>query len=229
MPKTLLVVFVSGALAFPAPSTAQKPAEDSAQAMHHHHHPGMIMDAEGMVMNENKDQLPRECHQLAGDIELTVRSGTKYAQQGTMFGYDQHEWNVEPCTRITVTLINEDSVRHQWMVHGLPRYLYPQGMFHMEVAGLGRKTGTFIVPGGNKTYFIHCDIAQHMEKGMKAQLKVGGGDGDLPSIPGISAPLFYTADSYLVQQSGWTLGALLMAGLAGAVLAVIGLRRILVP
>jgi hypothetical protein len=29
-----------------------------------------------------------------------------------------------------------------------------------------------------------------MEKGMKAQLKVGNGRGDLPSIPGISAPKF---------------------------------------
>jgi hypothetical protein len=33
---------------------------------------------------------------------------------------------------------------------------------------------------------VHCDIAQHMEKGMKAQLKVGKGDGDLPSIPGVT-------------------------------------------
>jgi hypothetical protein len=34
---------------------------------------------------------------------------------------------------------------------------------------------------------VHCDIAQHMEKGMKAQLKVGAGSGDLPSIPGVTA------------------------------------------
>jgi hypothetical protein len=30
-----------------------------------------------------------------------------------------------------------------------------------------------------------------MEKGMKAQLKVGKGRGDLPSIPGISDPTFF--------------------------------------
>jgi hypothetical protein len=33
-----------------------------------------------------------------------------------------------------------------------------------------------------------------MEKGMKAQLKVGKGDGDLPSIPGVTAPV--VADDY---------------------------------
>jgi malonyl CoA-acyl carrier protein transacylase len=33
-----------------------------------------------------------------------------------------------------------------------------------------------------------------MEKGMKAQLKVGKGDGDLPSIPGVTA--YVVADDY---------------------------------
>ena len=72
------------------------------------------------------------------------------------------------------------------MVHGLPKYIYDQGMFHLEAAGGSRKSGSIIVPSDNKTYLIHCDIAQHMEKGMKAQLVVGKGSGDLPSIPGIS-------------------------------------------
>ena len=45
---------------------------------------------------------------------------------------------------------------------------------------------------------MHCDIAQHMEKGMKAQLKVGKGRGDLPSIPGISAATF--ADVFWMAQ-----------------------------
>lgn len=90
--------------------------------------------------------------------------------------------------KVTVTFINEDNVRHQWMLHGLPRYLYPEGMFHIEVNGPGRKSGTFIVPSAKKTYLGHCDVAQHTEKGMKAQLKVGGGNGNLPSILGITSP-----------------------------------------
>ena len=61
-------------------------------------------------------------------------------------------------------------------------------MFTLEVAGKGQRTSTFILPPGDKTYLVHCDVPQHMEKGMKAQLKAGAGDGDLPSIPGVTGP-----------------------------------------
>ncbi len=63
-------------------------------------------------------------------------------------------------------------------------------MFHLEAEGGHEKTGTFIVPGGDATYLVHCDMAQHTEKGLKAQLKVGRGAGDLPSIPGITPPRY---------------------------------------
>ena len=74
-------------------------------------------------------------------------------------------------------------------------------MFHIEVTGPAQKTGTFILPSTKRTYFVHCDIAQHMEKGMKAQLKVAGGDGDLPSIPGIVGDPY--PDRYEVEDWGW--------------------------
>jgi tetrahydromethanopterin S-methyltransferase subunit F len=104
-----------------------------------------------------------------------------------MFAFDVQEYQFEPCTKLTVNFVNDDEVRHQWMMHGLPKYLYPKGMFHLEVTGPGKISGTLIFPPGDKTYLVHCDIAQHMEKGMKGQLKIGKGDGDLPSIPGITA------------------------------------------
>ena len=126
--------------------------------------------------------------------------------------------------RVTVTLINEDTVRHQWMLHGLPRYLHPEGMFHLEVNGRGSKAGTFITPGGNKTYLVHCDVAQHMEKGMKAQLKVGGGSGNLPSIPGITAARY--PETYAGATGGWRAGVLLvLLCVFGTALAVRGLGR----
>jgi len=183
----------------------------------------MQMDMDGMVMNENYDQLPRDCGRIAGEQTITVRAGTRYARQfnGTTFAYDQHEWNVTPCTKVTVTLENEDDVRHQWMLHGLPRYLHPEGMFHLEVNGRGSKTGTFITPGAKKTYLVHCDVAQHMEKGMKAQLKVAGGNGNLSSIPGITAARY--PDTYSGGRAG--LWVMLLLCLLGAVLAVRGLRR----
>jgi len=148
----------------------------------------MRMDAGGMVMNENLDNLPSDCKKISEEINITVRAGAKFAKPfpGTTYGFDKNEYNVPGCSKITVRFINEDSIRHQWMVHNLPKYLYPQGMYHMEVNGPGERTGTFIVPSVAKTYLVHCDLASHMEKGMKAQLKVNGGDGNLPGIPGIS-------------------------------------------
>lgn len=152
----------------------------------------MQMDREGMVMFENKDRIPKDCKEISEEVSISVSAGTEYSANfpGTVFGYSEHQWFAKPCARITVEFNNNDDIRHQWMVHGLPKYLYPEGMFHMEINGQGKKTGTFIVPSSHYTYLVHCDIAQHMEKGMKGQLKVGKGRGDLASIPGLTDPTF---------------------------------------
>ncbi len=156
----------------------------------HHGHRGMVLDADGMVMNHNPDELPRDCPRVAGDVELRVRAGRSFAAgHGLAWGYDVSEWQVPPCSRVRVTLENEDAVRHQWMVHGLPRYLYPKGMFTIEVNGPGTRSASFIVPSGDATYLVHCDVPHHMEKGMKGQLVVGAGGETLPSVPRVSAAL----------------------------------------
>jgi hypothetical protein len=136
-----------------------------------------VMQHGGMVMNANADMLPRDCESISTEHEFTVHAGAEYAADfpGMTFGYSQTEFFVEPCSRVTVTFINDDEVRHQWMVHGLPRYLYPGGMFHLEANGGASQTGSFIVPSDDRTYLVHCDLTQHMEKGMKAQLVVGRG------------------------------------------------------
>lgn len=154
-------------------------------------HGRMLMDMSGkMVMGQNTDRLPPGCRRISEEVKITVKAGHKYARPfpGTIFGYSGHEWRVKPCAKVTVTLVNEDQVRHQWMLHDLPAEVYPRGMFHLEVTGPGEVTGTFIAPSGNRTYLVHCDIPQHTEKGMKAQLVVGKGSGVLPGIPGISEP-----------------------------------------
>jgi hypothetical protein len=231
--KLLLVLFL---LAFGLPPLicAQESAGEPSEHQHHQHHMdhsqhadhSMEMDMAGMVMHANSDRLPWGCPVVSEDVKITVRAGQKYARQfnGTMFTYDQREWRVPPCARVQVTLINEDSVRHQWMIHELPRYLYPQGMFHLEANGGQQKSGVFIVPSGDKTYLVHCDIAQHTEKGMKAQLQVGGGDGDLPSIPGITGPRH--ADAYPVRWSMWTYAVLLVVSGLGTALTTKGLGRL---
>ena len=173
----------------------------------------MTLDMEGMVMNENKDNLPRDCREISEDVKISVSAGKRYAEPypDTAFGFDQHQWRVKPCSRITVTYTNEDDVRHQWMVHGLPSYLYPQSMFHLEANGGYSKTGTFIVPSDDKTYLVHCDMAAHMEKGMKAQLVVGKGSSDIPGIPGVTAarnPNRYGGEDSILN---WLLGIVIGA------------------
>ena len=186
---------------------------------------GMDMDAGGMVMNANPDKLPRDCPRVSRDVKIVVHAGRAFAARhpGTMFAFDSPVWEVPGCARVTVTLVNEDHVRHQWMLHGLPRYLYPEGMFHLEVAGPGERSGTFIVPSAPKTYLVHCDVPQHAEKGMKAELKVAGGDGDLASIPSLTAPL--ERDSYAVKWDGAAVAAVAGGGLVGILIGIAALRR----
>ena len=185
-------------------SVSAKEFQDHTNMMSHGD--GHLMDMDGgMVMGQNTDTLPGGCERIAATKELTVHAGHKYAEKfpGTMYAFDQQEYQFEPCTKLTVHFVNEDSIRHQWMMHGLPKYLYPKGMFHLEVSGPGKVSGTLILPPGDKTYLVHCDIAQHMEKGMKGQLKVGKGSEDLPSIPGVTGNIFpddYSGKPYVADS-----------------------------
>ena len=160
----------------------------AANEVHNHESHRMTVTLSGMVMNNNRDTLPWDCDAISRDHEFVVEAGRSYAKQtpGMVFGMSQYDYHVAPCSRITVTFSNKDEVRHQWMVHGLPKYLYPTGMFHLEAMAGQSVQGTFIVPGDDKTYLVHCDMSQHMEKGMKGQLVVGEGSGDLWSVAGVS-------------------------------------------
>jgi len=192
----LVSVSVFAAL-FALPAFAQDYQDHDGMLVNHGD--GHLMDmAGGMVMGNNPDKLPGGCDKIAETKEITVHAGHKYAEKfpGRMFAFDTQEFQFKPCTKLTVHFINDDNVRHQWMMHGLPKYLYPKGMFHLEVSGPAKISGTLILPPGDKTYLVHCDIAQHMEKGMKAQLKVGKGDGDLPSIPNVTANI--VTDDYTI-------------------------------
>jgi plastocyanin len=182
-----------------------------ASGQHAHH--AMTLNRDGMVMNTNAERLPRGCDALGPDYEFTVRASVEYAADtpGMIFGMSQHELRVEPCSRLTVTFHNDDQVRHQWMVHGLPKYLYPTGMFHLEANAGYSVSGTFIVPGDDRTYLIHCDMAQHMEKGMKGQLVVGSGSGDLWSVKGVSDP--FLREFYLPAGAQQLLFSAVLAGL----------------
>jgi uncharacterized cupredoxin-like copper-binding protein len=170
----------------------------------------MSMDEKGMVMNANSDNLPKDCQKISEEVNLTIHAGQQYATKfnGKMFAFDRQEWNVAPCAKINITFINDDQIRHQLMIHGLPGYLYPEGMLHLELYGQGELQASVILPSQKKTYLVHCELAQHAEKGMKAQLKVGGGDGDLPSIPALSAPV--KTDVYALDWMAMKWGGVLV-------------------
>ncbi len=181
-------------------------------------HGGMIMDDKGMTMNHNPDKLPNDCKEISEDVNMIIRGGRKFGEEfaGKMFTYDKRDWQAPPCSRVNVTFINEDDIRHQFMIHGLPGYMYPKGMFTIEIYGKGERTASFIVPSRDYTYYIHCEVSQHTEKGMKAQLKVGKGTGDLDSILGLTAPL--APDIYPINNTHYTWITLIFSIIIGAVL-----------
>lgn len=138
------------------------------------------------VTNENTDDLPPGCEELQGERSLTVHAGRMHAEQfnGVVFTFDERSWEIDPCTKVTVTFVNEDEIRHQFMVHGT--YPFDPGFFQIEVTGPGQDTGTYITGADPATKLVHCGVRQHQQRGMKAQVLVGGGEGDLPNVPGIS-------------------------------------------
>lgn len=169
-------------------------AQDVAAQDTDHSQHNMTVAPGGVVMNENRDTLPEGCTEISRTHEFTIRAGREYAggTPGMIFGLSETEVRVEPCSLVEINFINEDAVRHQWMVHGLPKYLYPTGMFHIEAMGGQSQSGAFIVPPEDRNYLIHCDMSQHMEKGMRGQLVVGRGSGDLWAVAGVS-DAFYRA------------------------------------
>jgi plastocyanin len=190
--KTMLKFLSVGLFAiFCSASVMAVEIEDHTKMLMDHGDGHLMEMSGGMVMGQNTDKLPGGCDSISETKEVTIHAGHKYAEKfpGRMYAFDTQELSFKPCTKLTIHFVNEDNIRHQWMMHGLPKYLYAKGMFHLEVSGPAKISGTLILPPGDKTYLVHCDIAQHMEKGMKAQLKVGDGDGDLPSIPGVTAPV----------------------------------------
>lgn len=135
----------------------------------------MQMVPDGTVINENTDELPPGCSEVSGNHSVTVAGGQEWAEPGEAFGYNRTEFDFEQCERVTITFVNTDEIRHQWMLHGLPTDTYPMGMFNIEVRRNGRVSATFITPAENETLHLHCSLPQHEQKGMHADVHVGSG------------------------------------------------------
>ncbi len=175
----------------------------------------------GTVINENTDQLPPGCTEIQGEEEFTVRGGVDHAMEfhGAVFAYDDRSIEVDACTLVTVTFINEDSVRHQFMVHGT--YPFNPGFFLLETTD-GEVTGSFITGAEPASLLIHCGVTQHQQKGMKGQLLVDGGVGDLPNLLGISGVPGQSANDADPEEAFIPLAPALsvLAALAASLLAL---------
>ena len=150
------------------------------------HHPTPDGDAtpettlvdNGSVVNANADTAPGGCESIRDERRITIHAGRQYADAGEAFAYDIDRVTAPPCTRLVVTVVNHDDVRHQWMVHELPTETYPMGMFSIEVADAGRVTASFVTPAASGEYTGHCSLPQHEQKGMRLPLVVTGDSGE---------------------------------------------------
>jgi hypothetical protein len=146
------------------------------------HHPKPEGDAEpetrlvqnGSTVNANTDSLPPGCDAVRGERHLTVDAGREYADAGDAYGYDLDSVTVPACTRLVVTLVNHDDVRHQWVVDGLPTATYPGGYAGIEVAERGSVTAAIVTPSQPGTYEGLSTLPQHEQNGMRLPLVVTG-------------------------------------------------------
>ena len=173
----LVVVAGSAGLALAGDSTWDGGADHPPAA-----HPTPDGDADpettlvenGSVVNANPDALPPGCDAVDGERRLTVDAGREYADTGDAFGYDLDTVTAPACTRLVVTLVNHDDVRHQWVVDGLPAETYPGGFVAIEVADRGSVTASLVTPSQPGTYEGLSTLPQHEQHGMRLPLVVTG-------------------------------------------------------
>ena len=186
-PATARVVAVAVVVVVVAGSAGLALADDTFPAVDDDgvaHHPTPDGDAEpetrlvenGSTVNANGSVLPPGCEAVRGERRLTVDAGREYATDGDAFGYDLDSVTAPACTRLVVTLVNHDDVRHQWVVDGLPTDTYPGGYVAIEVADRGSVTAALVTPAEPGTYEGLSTLPQHEQNGMRLPLVVTGDD-----------------------------------------------------
>lgn len=178
----LVVLAVVGLLAASTFTGATIAGVDGGRYAHHptpdgDGTPETTLVENGSIVNANPDTAPGSCEEIRGERQVTINAGRQYANADEAFGYDVDSVTAPPCTRLVVTVVNHDDVRHQWMVHELPTDTYPMGMFNVEVADAGSVTAAFVTPADAGEYTGHCSLPQHEQKGMHLPLVVTGDSG----------------------------------------------------
>jgi len=205
----VVAVVVTSLAGFALADGTPQAVDDDAAA----HHPTPDGDAEpetravtnGSTVNANGSVVPPGCDAIRGERRLTVDAGREYAADGDAYGYDLDSVTAPACTRLVVTLVNHDDVRHQWVVDGLPTETYPGGYVAIEVANRGSVTAAFVTPSQPGTYEGLSTLPQHEQNGMRLPLVVTGGgsaeattstptsDESGGTVPGLGVLLALTA------------------------------------
>lgn len=128
----------------------------------------------GLVTNENENKLPPGCSKISENNSIFVVVGSDMASGGDAFSYSTKIYNFGRCERVTIEFANNNEVRHQWMLEGLPEETYPNGIFNIEADGGETIKGTFITPSKSKKLKLFSSIPQHEQKGMQGTIKISG-------------------------------------------------------
>jgi len=142
-----------------------------------------------------------QCDSPRGEpLRLTVRGGVQYAEAGEVFGFDVETIRTRPCQEVIVTFVNEDDVRHAFMVENL------SPMFMIELRGRGERTMSFVTPDEHVTLMLHCHVRGHDRAGMLGEVIVGEGGPLAGATTASSAPWTHTAWMALAFFGSFTVG-----------------------
>ena len=107
--------------------------------------------------------------------KITLHAGTRYARPGEAYGFEPRRLNVGRCEEVELELVNEDSIRHDFMLPGL------DPMFALNFIGPGTQTASFVTPDTDVTLFFHCHVPAHDKAGMTGELVIGNGSRGGPA------------------------------------------------
>lgn len=164
-------IFHSAYETYESPKTPTKSHHHEPQRHQEHPHSRSpsksdVLEAHGL---EDHRTVAHQCEKPRGLQKLTVRGGIKYAREGEVYAFEPRSIHVKPCEEVQVTLINEDHVRHAFMLPGL------NPMFIIELTGPSQHTASFVAPDEDITLEFHCHVETHEKMGMHGEVIVGKG------------------------------------------------------
>ena len=98
----------------------------------------------------------------------------------TDFTYSPDVWEVKPGQKINFTLVNNGTLKHEWVLFKQGQVISPpfndddEDKIHWEIEAEAGKTnsGEFVAPEAPGEYEVVCGVAGHYEAGMHGKFIV---------------------------------------------------------